>query len=225
MAGDQSWHRRVVARIAPVRTAGADDPQGFQRSPSGDGTVVVEQSLDSATVIQFFQQPAVAWGERNDSLAQAGALALRPAKGAAAPALAAEAAALRESETRAPPGRCEVTRGCAERAHCGFAHARTTENSHIHTTSQVEPLPQHLPRPRRQSKAFFFSPPNPGGPRRPLKQKKKTPGGPRGASPPAYHTPYAILRPSSPTRHARPGFTKPARRHVARLLATRDAFC
>jgi len=66
MAGDQSWHRRVVARIGSGRTAGADDPQDSTQ-PERDGTVVVEQSLDSATVIQFFQQPP-SRGERNPVL-------------------------------------------------------------------------------------------------------------------------------------------------------------
>ena len=33
-------------------------PRAFRRAPGADGTVVVEQAIDSSTVIQIFQRPA-----------------------------------------------------------------------------------------------------------------------------------------------------------------------
>ena len=70
---------QIISRGTAASMLGTD-PVGLpglttrriQRSPTGDGTVVVEQALDSATVIQFFQRPAVALSE-TDSLARAGA--------------------------------------------------------------------------------------------------------------------------------------------------------
>ncbi len=41
----------------------------IQRNPTGDGTVVVEQTLDSATVIQIFQRPATALASTDSSAA------------------------------------------------------------------------------------------------------------------------------------------------------------
>ena len=77
--------RMPITTQWPVITRGVaasllgEDPVGLpglstrriQRNPSGDGTVVVEQTLDSSTVIQIFQRPATALGSF-DSSAQAG---------------------------------------------------------------------------------------------------------------------------------------------------------
>jgi len=68
----------VISRGVAASLLG-EDPVGLpglstrriQRNPSGDGTVVVEQTLDSSTVIQIFQRPATALGSF-DSSAQAG---------------------------------------------------------------------------------------------------------------------------------------------------------
>ena len=112
---------------APVGLPGLTTRR-IQRSPNGDGTVVVEQSLDSATVIQFFQQPAVAWSE-TDSLVQAGAVAIRRQK-AAAPALAAEAARANRLARFVGGLRVEIS-------------GPLTTDSLNKLLEQVEPLPQH----------------------------------------------------------------------------------
>ena len=57
-----------IIRREPARQILGTDPvgvpglavRGIRRSPMGDGTVLVEQQLDSATVIQLYQRPAVA---------------------------------------------------------------------------------------------------------------------------------------------------------------------
>ncbi len=56
----------VIDRRAAQLLLGGEDPVGlpglivrhFRRAPGTDGTVVVEQALDSSTVIQIFQRPA-----------------------------------------------------------------------------------------------------------------------------------------------------------------------
>jgi len=66
----------VISRGTAASLLGAD-PVGLpglstrriQRNPAGDGTVVVEQTLDSATVIQIFQRPATALGYSDSSAA------------------------------------------------------------------------------------------------------------------------------------------------------------
>lgn len=87
MAGTTLWP--VITRGAAASLLGAD-PVGLpglatkriQRNPAGDGTVVVEQALDSSTVIQIFQRPVTALRERDrDARAQAPA----PAAAAARP--------------------------------------------------------------------------------------------------------------------------------------------
>ncbi|MEX2156462.1 MAG: anti-sigma factor [Gemmatimonadales bacterium] len=57
-----------IIRREPARRILGSEPVGvpglavrvIRRSPAGDGTVLVEQQLDSATVIQLFQRPATA---------------------------------------------------------------------------------------------------------------------------------------------------------------------
>ena len=57
-----------IIRREPARRMLGSDPVGvpglavrqIRRSPTGDGTVLVEQQLDSSTVIQLFQRPATA---------------------------------------------------------------------------------------------------------------------------------------------------------------------
>ena len=69
----------VITRGAAASLLGAE-PVGLpglstrriQRNPSGDGTVVVEQTLDSSTVIQIFQRPATALGSSDSLGAEAG---------------------------------------------------------------------------------------------------------------------------------------------------------
>jgi len=66
----------VISRGTAASLLGAD-PVGLpglstrriQRNPTGDGTVVVEQTLDSATVIQIFQRPATALASTDSSAA------------------------------------------------------------------------------------------------------------------------------------------------------------
>lgn len=66
-----------IIRREPARQILGTDPvgvpglavRGIRRSPTGDGTVLVEQQLDSATVIQVYQRPVVA--ERSTSAAPA----------------------------------------------------------------------------------------------------------------------------------------------------------
>jgi len=66
-----------IIRREPARQILGTDPvgvpglavRGIRRSPTGDGTVLVEQQLDSATVIQVYQRPVVA--ERSNSAAPA----------------------------------------------------------------------------------------------------------------------------------------------------------
>ena len=79
MPGTTQWP--VITRGAAASLLGAA-PVGLpglstkriQRNPSGDGTVVVEQALDSSTVIQIFQRPAAALRERDhDARAQSSA--------------------------------------------------------------------------------------------------------------------------------------------------------
>jgi anti-sigma factor RsiW len=78
----------VISRGVAASLLGAD-PVGLpglstrriQRNPSGDGTVVVEQTLDASTVIQIFQRPAAAEaGVRAPRAAQAPARADRLAR-------------------------------------------------------------------------------------------------------------------------------------------------
>ena len=86
----------VISRGAAASLLGAD-PVGLpglstrriQRSP-GDGTVVVEQTLDSSTVIQIFQRPAIAL-DSFDSSAEAGARIFRERDRAARTAAPARA--------------------------------------------------------------------------------------------------------------------------------------
>jgi hypothetical protein len=57
-----------IIRREPARRILGSEPVGvpglavlvMRRSPTGDGTVLVEQQLDSSTVIQLFQRPATA---------------------------------------------------------------------------------------------------------------------------------------------------------------------
>lgn len=57
-----------IIRREPARQMLGSDPVGvpgfavreMRRSPSGDGTVLVEQQLDSTTVIQLYQRPGIA---------------------------------------------------------------------------------------------------------------------------------------------------------------------
>ena len=124
---------QVISRGAAASLLGTD-PVGLpglttrkiQRSPSGDGTVVVEQSLDSATVIQFFQRPAVAWSE-TDSLAQTGAIALR---------------ALTERRKAAAPARADRLARFVGRLRVEISGPLTTDSLNK-LLDQVEPLPQH----------------------------------------------------------------------------------
>lgn len=66
-----------IIRREPARQILGTDPvgvpglavRGIRRSPLGDGTVLVEQQLDSTTVIQLYQRPALA--ERNGFAAPA----------------------------------------------------------------------------------------------------------------------------------------------------------
>lgn len=78
--------RNLVATTWPVISRGAaasllgDRPVGvpglatrrIRRSPGGDSTVLVEQALDSSTVIQIFQRPATTLGERDSAGARLG---------------------------------------------------------------------------------------------------------------------------------------------------------
>jgi hypothetical protein len=65
--GTTQW--QIISRGAATTLLGTD-PVGLpglatrriRRSPAPDATVVVEQVLDSSTVIQIFQRPAIAYG-------------------------------------------------------------------------------------------------------------------------------------------------------------------
>jgi anti-sigma factor RsiW len=67
LAGTTQW--QIISRGAATTLLGTD-PVGLpglatrriRRSPAPDATVVVEQALDSSTVIQIFQRPAMAFG-------------------------------------------------------------------------------------------------------------------------------------------------------------------
>lgn len=70
--GTTQW--QIISRGAATTLLGTD-PVGLpglatrriRRSPAPDATVVVEQALDSSTVIQIFQRPAFAWGYTDSS--------------------------------------------------------------------------------------------------------------------------------------------------------------
>jgi hypothetical protein len=70
--GTTQW--QIITRGAASTLLGTD-PVGLpglatrriRRSPAPDATVVVEQVLDSTTVIQIFQRPAFAWGVTDSS--------------------------------------------------------------------------------------------------------------------------------------------------------------
>ena len=70
--GTTQW--QIISRGAATTLLGTD-PVGLpglatrriRRSPAPDATVVVEQALDSFTVIQIFQRPAFAWGYADSS--------------------------------------------------------------------------------------------------------------------------------------------------------------
>jgi hypothetical protein len=86
---------QIISRGAATSLLGTD-PVGLpglatrriRRSPAPDGTVVVEQALDSSTVIQIFQRPATAYGFTDSSHYYSRDRAARAAAPAATPAFA-----------------------------------------------------------------------------------------------------------------------------------------
>jgi hypothetical protein len=82
--------RGVAASLLGARPVGLPGlaTRTIRRSPGADGTVVVEQALDSSTVIRIFQRPVSALGYTTDTSARAQARFMERDRGAreAAPA-------------------------------------------------------------------------------------------------------------------------------------------
>jgi len=71
--------RRVAKSILGAEPVGLPGlaTRNFRRVPGTDGTIVVEQALDSSTVIQIFQRPAYPYDSTGSGYANEGRLRLR----------------------------------------------------------------------------------------------------------------------------------------------------